>query len=117
MSRRPRDLTGQTFGLLTALRPTAERRGDGVVVWLCRCACGRQARATSADLLRGGKRSCGCLPRGPGRGWRKDPAKAARRLAQARALRAQGLSLAEVGRRLGVSKQRVHHLLREGERE
>lgn len=28
--------------------------------WLCRCDCGRTTKATKSQLLRGGKKSCGC---------------------------------------------------------
>jgi hypothetical protein len=93
MGRRPRDLAGQTFGLLTALEPTADRY-HGDVVWLCRCTCGRVVRASSWNLRAHVKHSCGCQPPGPGKWWRCPPAKMARRLRQARALRASGLTLA-----------------------
>ena len=55
-----KDLTGQRFGWLTAVRPTEERR-NGSVVWECKCDCGNTV-FTSSDCLRFGKtKSCGCL--------------------------------------------------------
>lgn len=61
-----RDLAGQRFGELTALKPTEERRGRRVV-WLCQCSCGKQAAVTSDSLVSGNTTSCGHL-----RGGRKD---------------------------------------------
>lgn len=48
---RPRkDLTGQRFGILTALYPT-ERRGKGQsVIWHCKCDCGNEVEYSCADL-------------------------------------------------------------------
>lgn len=59
---RRRDVSGQRFGRLVALRPTGESRG-GRAVWLCACDCGRE-HETLLDYLTGGNtRSCGCLRR------------------------------------------------------
>lgn len=54
------DLTGHSFGRLTALRPTAGRK-IGCVVWRCSCSCGAELDVPSAYLKSGQKRSCGCL--------------------------------------------------------
>ncbi len=54
-----RDLTGQRFGLLTALYPTPQRI-HGSVVWHCRCECGNEVDATSNNLTQGSTSSCGC---------------------------------------------------------
>ena len=54
-----KDLTGQKFGRLTALKPT-EKRKRGVVVWQCQCDCGNLIQTTTTDLTCGRKRSCGC---------------------------------------------------------
>lgn len=62
MSRRPRDITGQRFGKLTAIRPTEERK-DGSVVWECRCECGNTCYVSIHSLVTGDTRSCGCLKR------------------------------------------------------
>lgn len=55
-----KDLTGQRFGRLIAIRPTQKRR-HGSVVWECVCDCGKTAFPTSADLCAGKSRSCGCM--------------------------------------------------------
>lgn len=54
-----RDLTGKTYGRLTALRWTRDERG---VVWVCQCSCGNVCIKTTANLIRHA-RSCGCLKR------------------------------------------------------
>lgn len=54
------DMTGQTFGRLTAL----ERAGtspDRKARWLCRCACGNTVVAVGKEMRNGHTRSCGCL--------------------------------------------------------
>lgn len=49
------DLTGQTFGRLTAL----EYKGNGK--WLCQCQCGNTIEALIGNLKSGHTQSCGCL--------------------------------------------------------
>lgn len=55
-----RDLTGQRFGKLVALRPI--RSEGGHWVWLWQCDCGNTCEARGRDVTRAGhaKRSCGC---------------------------------------------------------
>lgn len=48
------DLTGQTFGYLTAI----EHVGRGM--WKCRCVCGKEKIVGRLDLKRGRTKSCGC---------------------------------------------------------
>ena len=55
-----KDLTGQRFGRLVALRPTEERR-HGLVVWECQCDCGNTAFVIASSLMRGKTTSCGCF--------------------------------------------------------
>lgn len=55
-----RDLTGQTFGRLTALYPTKKRDRKGSIFWMCHCECGNETEARSDDLLSGNNVSCGC---------------------------------------------------------
>ena len=55
-----KDLTGQQFGRLIAIRPTEECRHHSMV-WECRCDCGNTAFVRSADLCAGNTKSCGCL--------------------------------------------------------
>jgi hypothetical protein len=105
----PLDLAGQTFGRLTVLAPTTERR-DKCVVWRCRCACGREVKVPSGSLRSGNRRSCGC------RRGRPPSARVARLRERAVRLRACGLTLAAVGERLGISRQHVHYLLRQAGR-
>lgn len=55
------DLTGQKFGMLTALKyvgPSAQRNGGK---WLWRCDCGTETKARAKDVKFGSTRSCGCL--------------------------------------------------------
>lgn len=66
MAKIAADLTGKQFGILTVIS-----RAGSVVYgytskprWLCQCACGTQKEIT-AQALREGQRSCGCLPDGP----------------------------------------------------
>lgn len=54
-----RDLAGQRFGKLVAVRPAGKRHGH--VVWECQCDCGN-VKEVAGYLLTGNKtRSCGCL--------------------------------------------------------
>ena len=55
----PEDLTGQTFGMLTALYPT-DKRVQGSVVWHCRCSCGGEKDVPAVRLKTGHTQSCGC---------------------------------------------------------
>jgi hypothetical protein len=52
------DLTGQRFGLWTALAPTHD--ATGISAWRCRCDCGARAVVRGGNL-RGGQ-SKGCRP-------------------------------------------------------
>ena len=51
------DLTGQTFGRLTAL--SAERKGKRTY-WLCKCSCGNEKSVRREKLKNGTTISCGC---------------------------------------------------------
>lgn len=55
------DLTGQTYGRLTAI----ERVGtaSGGAKWLWQCECGVRVEAVAAHVRHGKRRSCGCLRR------------------------------------------------------
>lgn len=61
MGRRPRDLSGQKFGLLTAVYPTERRDHRGSVYWHCVCECGNEIDVSAGALMDGNNRSCGCL--------------------------------------------------------
>jgi len=60
-SKSTRDLTGQTFGLLTVIAPTTERASNGSIIWECKCSCGNKKKASGTHLIRRGVKSCGCL--------------------------------------------------------
>ncbi len=55
-----KDLSGLTFGRLTALYPTDQRDYKGSVIWHCRCSCGTELDLSSCTLIHGTQRSCGC---------------------------------------------------------
>src|SRR4026208_765775 len=57
------DMTGQVIGRLTVIErlPRVTRRGG--VRWRCRCACGKEIRASGPALRSHHTRSCGCLKR------------------------------------------------------
>ena len=60
-----KDIAGNRFGKLTAIRPTQERGRGGCAVWICRCDCGNEVRAETRQLTSGSRRSCGCLSHPP----------------------------------------------------
>lgn len=62
---RQRDISGQRFGKLTALRPTGQRSRRGSMIWQCQCDCGKEVCADLNQLLCGNKKSCGCLKSPP----------------------------------------------------
>ena len=55
-----RDIAGQKFGRLIAMRPTKEI-SRGCVVWECHCECGNECLLDISRLTSGNTRSCGCL--------------------------------------------------------
>lgn len=57
------DLTGRTFGRLTALQ--FERAANGETAWKCRCTCGTVKVIRAEYLTSGDTKSCGCLLRDP----------------------------------------------------
>ena len=70
--RQYRDITGQKFGLLTAIKRVNKK---GVGMWLCECECGNETIVTLGNLTSGGTKSCGCLShkskKGKGTGRKK----------------------------------------------
>lgn len=56
------DLTGQTFGRLTALR-RVENDKHGKTRWVCLCECGAETVRSANRMRRGESLSCGCLQR------------------------------------------------------
>ena len=61
MGRRPADLSGRKFGMLTAKYATEKRDKRGSVYWHCVCNCGNEVDVTAAGLVHGNYHSCGCL--------------------------------------------------------
>jgi hypothetical protein len=57
-----RDITGERFGRLIALRPT-KKRLNGHIAWMCLCDCGRKTLISGKKLRIGHTRSCGCWKR------------------------------------------------------
>lgn len=58
-----KDLTGQKFGKLTAIKRVAdhiEPCGHHYTMWLCKCDCGNFSKVRSADLIGDHIKSCGC---------------------------------------------------------
>lgn len=64
MGRPYKDLTGQQFGRLTALRDVGRSKG-GDVLWECECSCPDRKHivVTSSNLQRLHTQSCGCYER------------------------------------------------------
>lgn len=55
-----KDITGQRFGKLVAVKPTNNRLGRSVI-WECQCDCGNTCYIDSHSLNKGSTQSCGCL--------------------------------------------------------
>lgn len=62
---KPRDLSGVTFGRLTAISHEGwtVRSGTRFRMWRCLCECGQEITVTTGALTTGNTRSCGCLKR------------------------------------------------------
>lgn len=57
-----KDLTDQTFGLLTAKYDTGKRdKYNGATIWHCQCKCGGNKEVSSARLEKQEVISCGCV--------------------------------------------------------
>lgn len=55
-------LTGMKFGRLTAIHMVGKTASQAVI-WECKCDCGTITQATASSLVKGHKKSCGCLKR------------------------------------------------------
>lgn len=62
LNGRAKDITGETFGRLTAIGPIG-RTPEGRILWHCQCECGKTTTAQVGYLTNGGVQSCGCLGR------------------------------------------------------
>jgi hypothetical protein len=63
--RKHKDWTGQTFGMLTALREagrsiTNKNGNNARVVWIFRCECGKEIELPATQVVSGNTTSCGC---------------------------------------------------------
>jgi hypothetical protein len=83
----PINITGQRYGILTAISLVDRPMNGQGAEWLCRCDCGKDHIARAKDLRYGNTASCGCLKNAKGHGlpgrkrrpaldinrpWRKD---------------------------------------------
>jgi hypothetical protein len=56
-----KNLTGQKFGLLTAIRLSDKKGTHNEAVWNCKCDCGGTIDVVGTSLTQGWTRSCGCI--------------------------------------------------------
>lgn len=56
-----RDLSGQQFGLLKAIKPDQTKSSKHGMYWICECSCGNITSVQSSHLVNGDTKSCGCL--------------------------------------------------------
>ena len=56
------NLVGQTFGRLTVIMATDQRK-NGYVLWLCKCECQNEVLVRTGDLTSFNTQSCGCYKR------------------------------------------------------
>lgn len=56
-----KDLTGQRFGRLIAIRPVSKKHKGNSVIWHCHCDCGNEIETRAYSLVNGDTLSCGCL--------------------------------------------------------
>ena len=62
MARNVLDLTGQRFGMLTALSRLTDTE-DRYYLWECICDCGERVHVSTKKLKRGLTTNCGCIPK------------------------------------------------------
>lgn len=53
-------MTGQKIGRLTVIERCGSTKNNKAL-WLCKCECGGETKATTGDLRSGNTKSCGCL--------------------------------------------------------
>lgn len=61
MGRPTKDITGLTFGRLTAVKLGVAGKHTK---WICVCVCGKECSVYLTHLLSGNTKSCGCMPVG-----------------------------------------------------
>lgn len=57
---RTKDITGQKFNRLTAIRFVRKDSGNNAR-WLFQCECGKEVECRGSEVTRGGVQSCGCV--------------------------------------------------------
>ena len=55
------DITGERYGMLTAISPTTKRTKNGGIYWMFQCDCGNQKCVPANSVRSGLIKSCGCL--------------------------------------------------------
>lgn len=58
--RKEKDIKGEVFGFLTAIKRTSEVKKNVPVKWLFKCACGNKKEILKYYVLNGVSKSCGC---------------------------------------------------------
>lgn len=56
-----KDIKGQKFHRLTAIKPTKNRNSNQSVMWECLCDCGNTTLVPMSSLQNGNTKSCGCF--------------------------------------------------------
>lgn len=104
------DLTGRRFGDLVVIGRAGSTPGGAL--WRCVCDCGREAVVRGSNLRASKQVSCGRshAPPGPAPAPRPGPSDAT--LAIRAAHEAGGVTQVELARRFGVSRQRIHQILK-----
>ena len=62
-NQKPKDITGQVFGRLTAIKRLDRQTTKKEYYWLCKCQCGSYKEVIGRSLTNGNTKSCGCLAR------------------------------------------------------
>jgi hypothetical protein len=63
MSSKPKDITGNKYGKLTALENTFTKNNGGNYIWKFTCDCGNEYKSSTGNILSGHTKSCGCYMR------------------------------------------------------
>lgn len=56
-----KDITGEKFGRLMAIKRVGSNPKNKLAKWLCKCECGKEKIVEGHYLRRGSTKSCGCL--------------------------------------------------------
>lgn len=56
-----KDITGEKFGRLMAIKRVGSNPKNKLAKWLCKCECGKEKIVDGNYLRRGSTKSCGCL--------------------------------------------------------